>query len=92
MPLPPEVEFLGVRGGAEAWALGKVMVIMPRRRDNWPDALREAWYRRLQANLTLRCECGAIFTSAAPNTGQMRHEANCPAADERFAELLEAEG
>lgn len=92
MPLPPEVEFLGVRGGAEAWALGKVMVIMPRRQGDWPAELREAWYRRLQANLTLRCECGATFTSATPNTGQMHHESDCPASDERFVELLEAVG
>jgi len=93
MPLPPDAEFGGLIGpSAEVWSLGKVAVVMPRRRDDWPDELREAWSRRLEANLTLRCECGGVFTSRAPGTGEMRHADECPARDERFAELLEAAG
>lgn len=93
MPLPPEVEFGGLIGpNAEVWSLGKVAVVMPRRRDDWPDELRDAWYRRLEANLTLHCECGGTFKTTAPGHGAMEHAYECPASDERIAELLEAAG
>lgn len=65
-------------------------------------ALIAAWQRRQRANLTGRCECGAVrempsrrqrraaAARGEPARARMLHEAGCPASDDGLARLYRA--
>jgi len=94
----PELVQQGPLG--DLWKLGDAACLMPRFNPDWSPMLKSLYQRRLVANFTGRCSCGASVELAAPiakahATGHANvllvHENDCLISDDVFRARIEAE-
>jgi hypothetical protein len=78
----------------EAWMAAGVLFILPALTEGEHPEVLSAIERRRRASITGRCDCGARrrLTGGPQPHLCFEHEFDCPAGDERLAELFERYG
>lgn len=90
----PDIKANPLSGGWLMYSLNGVAAAMPAPDPAWGPQALAGYERRVEANLTGQCACGATadVTGVAPRQarGRMVHEDDCPANDDELKRLVDA--
>lgn len=85
-------QLVGTDGGQDYYSVGRVLLVVPVLRDDYPPPIKVAIDRRRRAALLGSCDCQATYRITRRVQLALEHEDDCPASDHNLTALAEQHG